>query len=301
MLTHVKTIMDKYGFSPECKQSVIDASSLLLENGICDLISPYYTESDCDLSEISYKVKLLADQIGLNEYRAHLALYLIMSKRLKEYYVERKLPQKSYDGVINDLKYKAEECFCVHGVWGTFVSGWFVGFFKLQRFCFGRLQCELLPFGKLFGKFNLTTLHPDTLVINVHIPRSGERLTKDFVAKSYLSAKEFFSSQLNGSPTVFTCESWLLYPKNLEVLGENSNLREFINDYQIIHHATYPDYKELWRLFDVNYDGNPDHLPQNTSLRRAYVSWVKQGLPIGYGLGVYFYDDKRRSVYEKLN
>ena len=63
-------------------------------------------QNNSTLAEIAYKVELLANKIGLNVYLAHLAFYLILSKRLKEYYLERNLPLDSYDGIILDIKYE---------------------------------------------------------------------------------------------------------------------------------------------------------------------------------------------------
>ena len=81
----------------------------------------------------------------------------------------------------------------------------------------------------------------------------------------------------------------MLYPKNLEVLSENANLRQFVSDYDIIEWQPYRDYSEVWRLFDRNFEGDVDKLPQDSSLRRAYADWIRSGLPTGWGCGVYVY------------
>ena len=48
-------------------------------------------------------------------------------------------------------------------------------------------------------------------------------------------------------------------------------------------------HKELWRLFDMDYTGDADALPQDTSLRRAYVKRLKENKPLGLALGVWLY------------
>jgi len=62
-----------------------------------------------------------------------------------------------------------------------------------------------------------------------------------------------------------------------------------MSDFDIIEQEEYDDYGEVWRLFDVNYDGNPDHLPQDSSFRRGYVDWIRKGIKTGCGYGVYVY------------
>jgi hypothetical protein len=37
------------------------------------------------------------------------------------------------------------------------------------------------------------------------------------------------------------------------------------------------------------YKGNVDELPQDTSLRRAYAEWIRNGEPTGWGYGVFVY------------
>ena len=75
------------------------------------------------------------------------------------------------------------------------------------------------------------------------------------------------------------------------MLNENSNLYSFISRFDVIDVAEDTEYKELWRLFDKDYDGDADALPQDTSLRRAYAQRVKDHKPLGIALGVWVYKD----------
>ena len=45
-----------------------------------------------------------------------------------------------------DLKYKLEECKLVKGIRGSFVSGWFGGWFNFSLLALGRLQFEKIDF-----------------------------------------------------------------------------------------------------------------------------------------------------------
>jgi hypothetical protein len=159
----------------------------------------------------------------------------------------------------------------------------------LERFALGRLQFELMSLKKP-GAYRGKVFPEGTTVINVHIPRTGTRLDHAEVEKAYKMARKFFADAFPAGPAIFNCSSWLLYPWNLEVLSPSSNLRAFIGDYEIVRSGDYEDYSSLWRLFDCNYTGNPDDLPQDSSLRRAYAARVKRGEPTGYGVGFFLMD-----------
>ena len=60
-----------------------------------------------------------------------------------------------------------------------------------------------------------------------------------------------------------------------------------MNDYDIVSSGEYSNYNEVWRLFDKNYDGDPSHLPTDSSLRRAYAELISRGERTGWGKGVF--------------
>jgi hypothetical protein len=76
------------------------------------------------------------------------------------------------------------------------------------------------------------------------------------------------------------------------MLPPNANIRRFMEDYTLIQRGEYEDYSQLWRLFDCQYTGNPDDLPADSSLRRAYIELIRRGEKTGFGLGVYLYQKK---------
>ena len=166
---------------------------------------------------------------------------------------------------------------------------WFWGFFRLERFALGRLQFEIVRFGGDYETDGVS-LTPDSLVINVHIPRTGTRLDRESVLESYRLAAEFYRAIL-GDKIVFVCSSWLLFPKNRELLSPTSNLLAFMNDFDIYTSGEYLNYGEVWRLFDKAYDGDVTHLPADTSLRRAYIDLISRGEKTGWGKGVFVYRD----------
>ena len=67
-------------------------------------------------------------------------------------------------------------------------------------------------------------------------------------------------------------------------------MKTSFNTYEIFEEGTYPDYKEIWRLFDMDYTGNPDDLPADSSLRRAYINLIRSQEPTGWAEGIYVYN-----------
>ncbi len=175
----------------------------------------------------------------------------------------------------------------VKGVCGTFVLKWFWGFYKLERFALGRLQFEIVEFGSEYEKNGLS-LSADSRVINVHIPRTGTHLDRESVLTSYRLAADFYRPII-GEKIAFVCSSWLLFPRNKKLLKPGANLISFIDDYDIYASGEYPNYTEVWRLFDTEFDGDVSHLPADSSLRRAYIDLISRGEKTGWGKGVFEY------------
>ena len=271
-------------------QNIIDNKEAYAE--FKELIQWYVEDINCDYQSMRARMKEISARAGVQEYVGNTIWIICLSKRMKQYYAENNLPDTMWYDTMYDLKWKTAECKEIYDVWGVFSPEWYDRFFKLERFCFGKLQFELNLFGREYEK-NGICLKPDSPVLNVHIPRTGGKLDRESMLDAYQKGSEFFADKFEGHPIVFVCKSWLLYPRNKEVLSESSNLYTFISDFDIIEQGEYPDYSQAWRLFSVQYDGNADHLPQNTSLRRAYADWIRNGEKLGWGFGVFVYREEK--------
>jgi hypothetical protein len=62
-----------------------------------------------------------------------------------------------------------------------------------------------------------------------------------------------------------------------------------MGDFDIYVSGEYSNYAEIWRLFDVGFDGDVSHLPKDSSLRRAYIDLISRGEKTGWGKGVFLY------------
>ena len=238
------------------------------------------------------RLKKIADRIaalsGTDPFTAHLVVLILLSDAAKAVYEKRELSLEMWRENMLDLKYVNDLCEIMHGKSGTYCFDWSGRFFAGTRFTFGKLQFEANPLGKSYEKEGVR-LCPNDQVIFIHIPRTGGRLTPEEVDASCAAASAFFKVRYGMEKVIFACHSWLLYPENKKMLSETSNLYSFISRFEVIDVQEDTEYKELWRLFDKVYDGNPDALPQDTSLRRAYAQRVKDNEPLGVALGVWIY------------
>ena len=264
-----------------------DKLNLSCHKELCGMIAQYDAGNKLNYEIFEENIKQISKTADINEYTGALVLLLCLTKRLREYYREAGISDDIFRNTVLDLRYKLDECICVHGVVGTFVLKWFWGFFKLERFALGRLQFEVVNFGTEY-EIDGVKLTPDTRVLNVHIPRTGTRLDHESVLESYKLAADFYRAEL-GDKIAFVCSSWLLFPRHREMLSPTSNLLAFMNDFDIYTFGEYSNYGEVWRLFDKMYDGEATHLPADSSLRRAYVDLISRGEKTGWGKGVLLY------------
>lgn len=251
-----------------------------------EIVSRYYECINIDYDKVKEDYEALAESAGIHPYTLGLLVAASMTKKLRERYIEQGISLSVFDRSMLDLKYKVVECMEVYGVVGNFVFAWFSGFLRMKLFGLGRLQYEIVPL-KLECTVDGVELKEDSQAINIHIPRTGGKLDHGEVLESYKMAKEFFREYFVGKPTVFTCCSWLLWQEHLRMLPVESNICKFIRDFTIVREYELKDYNEVWRLFDKNFDGDPDHLPADSTLRRKYIEHMKAGKPTGTAKGVF--------------
>lgn len=262
-------------------------------NGI---VGEYETDRIEDFNLIWEPLDRTAEFAYLHIYTVHLLFFICCSRHLKELYEKNNLPESIWHDSMADLKWKLLECKKMHGLWGTFVGFWFPVFFKLMLFGIGRLEFEQVNVQEEYiGK--QYSLHRGDSAINIHIPSSGP-LKKEACMESFKQAYTFFKKLMPeefGDKEVipFVCGSWLLYKKHELFLPEASNIRGFMNFFEI--HTSWEDnsYHDFWRIFYKNHNAKREELPCETSLQRAYLKWFDEGNLPGCGLGVFFFDGEK--------
>ncbi|MBO5931364.1 MAG: hypothetical protein J6Q70_03915 [Clostridia bacterium] len=232
--------------------------------------------------EIQQRSAQIATLVGLHTYTVDLLVYICLTRHLRELYLQKGIDVQIFQDSVRDLKWKLEECKIIKGICGSFVASWFPGFFRLERFALGRLQFEITTAQRDYEKKGIKLQKGISRVINVHIPRTGRPMDKESCDASYAAARAFFADEL-GENCVFACGSWLLFPENKNIVPPTSNTYRFLCEYDVVDWG-YNEGQDLWRLFDTT-ETDPEKLPTNTSLRRAYAEHLKNGGKVGWGIG----------------
>ena len=250
-------------------------------------VKMYGSSFRCDFDALLGLARSAVSRVGLCSYTSELLAFACLSEKARKYYEDLGYSEEMYRDSMLDLKYKNEECRLIKGVPGTFVAPWCAMFFKMKLFGFGRLQFEVIHFGDYYEK-NGRSLRPFSNVINTHIPRSGTPLLPDLCDEAFGRALEFFRADLGEDPAA-VCHSWLLYPQLRGMLKPGSNLLSFMDRFDVYASAADTTFNSLWRLFDTD-EKDPDKLPADSSLRRAFIAHLKRGGMPGWGKGVFFFD-----------
>ena len=287
-LKNAKDLMQRLEFPTNAQEELLSKLDTLLNlYDFLEIVNRYNTE-DFDFSKALEDTKNLALNHNVCEYTAYMLLLICMAPDLRERYIQKNIDEIIFYNTMRDLRYKLEECRLVRGKYGTFVPIWYKGFFDMRIFSLGRLQFEI---NNTWFDCCIDGVHipKGTKVLSVHIPRTGTPLKHEFAIDAYNNAIKFFENEFTDK-IIFICNSWLLYPWNRTIYKDGANLAQFYDDFTIVSSGEYPNYSECWRLFDCMYDGNPDNLPANTSLRRAFIDRIKEQKPIGHGTGVIIFD-----------
>jgi hypothetical protein len=239
--------------------------------------------------QLTERVEAAAEKLGIHMYTFCFYFLFKAAKRLHGCYIEKGIGEDVFFNTMNDLKYKLAECHAVHGIWGTFVFGWFREFYLMTRFALGRLQYDIYNyFWEPYEKHGISVQKGD-VVYNCHIPSAGP-LTKELCQDSYQKAYDFFGRH----PLVIICDSWILYPPQRDFLPPGSRILDFMDDFDIINsHDHAEGFPDAWRVFGKDHVLPPEQWPVETGLQRAYAERIKQGKPVGTGQGVIVFDGEK--------
>ena len=259
------------------------------------MIQGYEETGTLDKEETLQQAVCAAKEAGVPDDTATFLIFCCLSRHLWELYQQRGISRTVWHDSMYDLLVKAYECKKVKGYWGSFVSGWFAGWFQMIRFALGRLQFEKGQYAASCGPYSghgITLSSTEDTVINVHIP-SGSRLPYEAVLDSYRQAYRWYRDHHRDGKLVFSCWSWLMYDKMPQIAVEGTNTSKFIMDYEIVKSFEDAQFEDCWRLFDVCYTGDPTLLPRNGGLRRRYAEFLEQGGKAGSGYGIAIFDGEK--------
>ncbi len=299
MKTAIQNFLNAFPYPQDAKAALLQDLERILSNPDASqqFLSPikaYEQGQPIDFPAARQDAAAAGASVGVHEYSAHFLLYACLTEPLRHRYMEKGLDEALWHDSVMDLYYKLNECHAVYGIWGSFVAFWFDRFFDMTRFALGRLQFETTTFylTDSYNKHGLHLKYGEGELLGVHIP-SGSRLGYESVLDSYRRAYQFYKHLTIDGVLPIICESWLLYDGLEEFLPQNSNIIRFKQDFEILKNVEHPAFEDCWRMFEVQYTGNPADLPRDTSLRRRYADWIAAGGIPGSGYGILLFDGEK--------
>lgn len=292
MRQYLQDFMESYDYPREAVDTLLAAFDVLKENADFQvLLETYEKDRFCDYKAMLAKCKEIAVVTGIYTYTVEFLMFMCFSRRLKETYLENGYSEALWRQSMLDLKCKMMVCKKVKNIWGMFVAFWYDGFFRMERFGLGRMEFELFPFPLEYYEKDGKYLRKGDTVINCHIAQTGEPLSPELVEDALRQAAAFYKDSFTGKPIPFFCESWLIYSKMDDLLPERSNIRSFKERFEIIHDHLYEkgDYSEMWRLYNMDFTGDLNDFPGDSTLRRNYKQFLLDGGQVGEGYGVFFW------------
>lgn len=291
--SYLRVFCKKYGYPDEAICSLSDTLKSLCDNkeelGIFKGYIDAYSENiDQEFTKILDELYVMAERAGLWCSTLRLLYLIFLTNHLHEMYIQKNIPDEVFDGSVCDLKWKLFECHKLTGRWGILVAWWTVGFFNMKRFALGRLQFDVKPL-QYSCTVNGIHLEKGTPTLNTHIPSCGPLVREEYL-ESYLRAVDFFADKFPDGYTVFACNSWLMHPNNRVILPKHSNILPFMNDWTPVFSKDDPENSNAWNIFGISkLPENLEDLPCDTSIQRAFSTWLKEGHNIGTSLAIMLY------------
>ena len=250
-----------------------------------DAISSIYEAGSMEYLDILQRI---SDSCGVDRLSCDMVVLLLAAIELQDKYRSAGYSEELYYETMADLRYKLYECKEVYGVWGTFVTFWFKGFYTLERFKLGRMQYEKIgyPFESVEG-----VIQKGDMILSCHIPSSGPMPVEE-IKDSIRMAYEFYKDDCKDGKLIVACFSWLLYPPLFADYKESSNIKKFYNLFNIIHSMDNEKNSDFWRVFGVKYSPEAlDSVVVDNSLKRRVYDHIKSGGNIGNGVGIIVVDE----------
>lgn len=286
-MLYLENILKRLKFPKECSEEVLTNYFKIKDKNDINKILKQYKNEDIDFRKLIKNWQPVLKKYKINSYIGDLLFCLLLCEKLETLYKKHGFSNSLFIETMQDFRYKAIECKLVKHTWGTFVTSWYRSFFKLKLFSLGRLQFEIQAFMTDYDDKNVH-LKKGQPCLNIHIPRNGESLDINECKKSIERAKKFFKPYFK-EYILFSCDSWFLSSKTLEFVSKDSNIYKFSKLFKMIKPIPVEDQsEEMWRLFDED-TSDLSKLKADTSLRKKYLKYLKQGGKINLQLGYFIY------------
>ncbi len=268
-------------YAPELLES---ADILIRSENACrafDRELDAYRCFDFDYARLTDAAVTVAEECGVHPYRARFIFNTGLALFALPYFERVGLGREEWYDSMMDFRWNGALCYSKSGVFGSY-SDWPKRFFTADRVAFGRLQYNEFQAGVEYKSENFD-LKPESFVITVHIPSDTRTaFSRENRLASYKRASRFYADRFDGGRVIFRCASWLLNPIHKRILPEGSNIRSFVDDFELVESSFKPSFDDLARIFGIwDYDGDAEALPESNSLMREYKRHLMAGGVMG--------------------
>ena len=295
MRKYLQAFFNRFEVGEKTSKSILAAFDQIGEAEFQKLDKIYADCAEGWFETLKSAVECLAKYSSVHVYTVNFLAVVCLFPRLEARHAARGIDKTVTNLTLCDLIYKLHECQTVFGVDGIMAFEWYQRILEERTFALGRLQFEIAEY-----RWEDEYVCPDGVlkkgdaVLSVHIPSSGEPMTKETCHAAYRAAYEFFTRyfpNLFSGKVAFACWSWLLYPKNREIMPDARNILRFLEDFTIIQEEEYANNDAVvWRIFGVDKTGNARDLPEETRLQKNVKKFLVGGGMLGWGYGVFHLD-----------
>lgn len=287
-IDYLKYFENLFDFPTEAREKLLKSLLTTIKhpvacNHLNTIIKNYDISYDIDYEYNTTIINDIAELTNIEKETVLLLVYILMSKRLKEYYDAKGYSEDMWIDAMSDLKDRLNECFSIKHIWGS-DTDWFARFFNFNLFALGRLQFN---YSNLYADYNGKTvkLKKGDKVIGVHIP-GGRPLDKSEVLDSFIKAKEFFRKDFY-EKVPFVCKTYLFHSSMVDLYKPTSNLKWFYDLFDVYYQEDTDHILDAWRIFNCEVKDYAN-LPENTSLQKGLKRFLQDGGKMGVGVGILF-------------
>ncbi len=229
----------------------------------------------------------LAEKYGIAKCSFLLYIQLCLCEKAYNAYVENGWDIDVFYDSMSDICVRIERNYRIYKSDAVGVDNfkWLAGFIKPELFKIGRLEYAIYKITKDF-EFDGVSYHSGDKAMTIHIP-AYLKFTHELCHESYRRAREFFDKSLGMKDIPIICNSWMIHPYLQEILPHESSISQFGRDFHIYDTTVDPDAPISW-VFGKK-EENLDDYPQDTTLQRNLVAWLKKGGTVGRGIGILKY------------
>lgn len=219
---------------------------------------------------------------GMSPETGFLYLYICFARKSYEIFQSMGVGDDVFFDTMSALGRQSGEYFKNCGEYGLYDYVWYCNHLRANVLRLGSFEYQngKADFEKDVRLSGGRRVKNGERTVFIHVP-DGAELANGARKQSYDAARRLYGAD------VFVCDSWLLYEPIVRQLPENSNIRSFFSDFDIVSVFETYEREELYRVFGRNADFSDfSSLPHSTCLQRICINRLKSGLPTGSALGV---------------